>query len=416
MLKIKKSKIRYWVAVCNVFILLYCTSSIYNLIWSEYHLLMRQIMVLFQFGLLIDTNLFKYANRIKSFLVFSIVFLVWSFLNSGNAEMGIILRIIAAVTLVIWAYEQDVNLLKVIYDVVVVIAIIYLFFYVFYDYGLSGIKPVMVPLVDETGKKLNFYSYSGIYFRWQNYRPILGYQLIGSNGPFHEPGMYQILLNFALVYMWFTGVREKKYKAVVLITAIISTTSTMGILIMISTVFWKNMDGKKAKNVMWKIILYGSGVGFLSLMLMIEKASTASMSSRIQNLLYNLQLLQKNPLWGCGITQNTWNALLGYFVNFGLLGLVPVLLFLYGNWNGIFSKKWNGKCAYLIWWLGSMINEGIGYLSFMFVLYGMCVVHKNRTRGLGCEKENIKHIEKKISKTSKHCDEYKKQKIFSAFS
>lgn len=217
---------------------------------------------------------------------------------------------------------------------------------------------------------------------------ILGYRYACI---FWEPGIYQIYLNLCIIYYLYKSDVKKNIPILVFLAAMIVTTySTTGLALMASIFAFYFMQYKKVDNKKMIFIL-GLIVGailFLPFVFQnyINKVTTLSYSYRTSDITIGLEFFQKNPLFGIGLNNDSYNRL---FENrFGVYrgnsnGIINILIFL--GLTGMilyvfilkkitsFMKSISGdesKIIYLIFLLVSFLTEPITFLPIVFLLFG----------------------------------------------
>lgn len=162
---------------------------------------------------------------------------------------------------------------------------------------------------------------------------------------------------------------------IVLVLSIISTASTMGLLILLSIGVMKIVGcGRKAKIPAWIFIVIGIILSVMAILILKEKFING-VASRSNNIQHAIGLIKKHWIVGNGYAREyvTFYGLLNYFVHFGLLGVLPVFVYIRGLVHNVFDTDVWGNMALFIWWCGSLLNEAYGYSMFFIAIYILCL-------------------------------------------
>ncbi|MDK0618373.1 hypothetical protein QTH51_10110 [Clostridium perfringens] len=247
------------------------------------------------------------------------------------------------------------------------------------------------------------YIYNGIehrnyfyLFSTNQYIDILGYRLIRNNSIFWEPGMFQIYLNISLFYqLFFRGKINIKY-TLIFILALITTTSTMGIIILIIMIITKVLLSKfknKYLNLlkMYPIII----LVFISMYMLIflirykEISSVMSYNTRIMDFEIGFKLFLMKPIYGWGYLNyeiynfyaNTnvgnSNGLISLAFQMGIIGVLVYILLCFWLFKYLNMKYKNKIYAINFILLLSILNiaQPIIYsnLVMMFLSVGLII-------------------------------------------
>lgn len=147
-----------------------------------------------------------------------------------------------------------------------------------------------------------------------------GAMLNRNCGMFREPGMYQIYLNIALMFLISSEDEKKIIKIILLIAAICSTVSTSGILVMILLLLSLFFSNRKKREIgqllnrrpLMKAVLFAAAVGFVIAIVKLApdafgkitagSGNHISYESRVDNTMKDLITWLQSPLIGVGIT------------------------------------------------------------------------------------------------------------------
>jgi hypothetical protein len=254
-------------------------------------------------------------------------------------------------------------------------AIIYLFFYFFFDYGLSGIDGTYIKAArnafDSYKNAYVYKNYCGIYYRWADYGSLFFIRLIKANGPFTEAGQYQIFLNAALIYyLYLYDGKRKKLKLGIIMAAIVSTMSTAGLIVMLA-ILGMTMITKEKELVILELIS-ACIVGAFSFSILFDKLNGFGVDSRMRNLRLAIKTIRTGHLWGCGFNnfKLSFYGLLNYFIFFGILAFAVVIVIAKG-FKVIIRRHLQLGYATMAWLICSLMNEPIGYTYFMCCMIGV---------------------------------------------
>lgn len=351
----------------------YTSGFIYNFVFWDLNWTIKIIQILLIAGgfIVFEKEDFE---KITFFVIGEFCLGIWALL--GNAEITTYLKFVLRLTFLYCFYlygrKKNICLSAYIYRLCVAIAVMYFAAWLLFDMGpfsnLGKLIDVVIEIKEGEIRRWQYTDFLHIYYRWKNERRILGFTIMASNGPFWEPGLYQIYLNFALYYELFRKKTNRK-TAGFLICAVLTTTSTTGIflLIIILTGWLFSRCGKKMR----KILAVPLGLGGLGMILFvwIEKTtySAGNVSARLSDLLILLEKIAAHPITGNGMgNQGAFNALFLYLADFGILALIGIAIFCHRimRHKGDFISK-----LVLIAWLAlSLMNEPVGYHSLFCLI------------------------------------------------
>lgn len=209
-------------------------------------------------------------------------------------------------------YYLNNRLLEFLYkysDVVTIVAVISLFFWVFGS--ILGIIEPSISLnytwADQDGIEINGYYY--LYFETQRIN-LLGFEGWRNTSIFVEGPMFNIVLLVALVNLLFLDQRSKKsinIKAMIILVSIFSVLSTTGIFLSIFILLYKFYFRNKLtrKRMLFllslsPVLLYAAVLFLYNLAL--DKAQTGSASVRIDDIYAGIIAWLDSPIVGNGYT------------------------------------------------------------------------------------------------------------------
>lgn len=302
---------------------------------------------------------------------------------NGSSVSGILVlefRIIGIFLFVEYSYHMNVDIFDCLFKVIFVIAVVYLAFYLIFETGIIPFDQVRTRVVlgneDRVANRsvimyTNFYN---IYYRWQSTR-FFGVWMARNNGPFWEPGNYQIYLNFALTYYLFHDNNKKNVWIILLLSsAVINTTSTMGIIIFCINIILYIIKSRKSLS---KLVI--SAIVIISILILgihvyVEKIETQSYAMRASDSIHIKELFQGNFFVGNGynsgfIKYNSWFILLA---DFGIIGGVLFISYLIYLFKISMKDSLITALAYMVWLVLSYTGQPIIYTNTSVLI--MCVI------------------------------------------
>ena len=367
---------KIYIYICLLF-LFYTSGAIYNYVYDEYNGMIKAIAIaLFSFGIIhIKKNRLSYLLYC---LICIIIIGIFCLIAGGSMEMymKVAIRIVSVFIFFLYCSQNKYDILEILYSFIIVIAVFFLICWLLFDIGpfVSIGKRILINTYEQSGRTYNLYftNYLNIYYRWHDIRSIFGLSFNSCNGPFSEPGLYQIWLNFALWYGLFIK-KDSIKRITILVVAIVSTTSTMGafILVGIIGIYVYSSGGKRAK--LFSMIPLVLGVAIIFLYLWKERMSRIeSMTSRIGEIPMLINGIIRHPIFGNGMGSiETTNGFLVYLFDMGLLGACFITLWL----RKILISKVDIsiRIVIILWGVLSLFNEPVCYnnlfLFMIFVLY-----------------------------------------------
>lgn len=298
----------------------------------------------------------EYNKPIVVCTVVLALYWVFNYLHYEGAIYNLLLRflwIILFFAASIWFREyKHIDIENYIYRIVVILSVITLVLWV-----LLYIFKLKLPYSIITNRTISYYNYYNLFF----VSPVYSMNLAGIStyrvqSIFWEPGVYGVLLNYAL-YHYVT--REKKKKLlpmVILIVCTVLTFSTTGIIVAMCLLGYYFLSDEKLKRI--KILLAIPVVilviyGVISIWMSKRAASNYSMMSyslRMSDLLLGLKLFFNNFFVGVGYNNSqvfeefqgfgrgNSNGLITLCYSMGIVGLT---LFLYPFFRNL--KRYIGK-------------------------------------------------------------------------
>ncbi len=332
----------------------------------------------------------KKLNIGKTDILFFIIFfilIILHYLKFGNLVIVASIGFIINITIAFLNVKIIKNFSEIYIKIIYYISIISLLFY--FSYVVAGIK---------FGVQLNDISYHNFFYHYK----LEGLNYFRNCGPFWEPGAFAgyLVLALFLILRDFEKINKKIF--IFISIALITTFSTTGyisyFLILIIMLLKKKIiyfDNNKFYGPIFVIIIISIlGVYFynefdlLSNKINLQfEASQYQLknyqSNRIGNFLYDLYFIKINPIYGLSanidirnlydplasdIIFNQGNALSGFTVRFGLIGILTILYFFtYSVFNS--TKSYSITFVSIILLCSLLFSEK--YLNFplFFILF-----------------------------------------------
>lgn len=387
---INKRIIRYIVLYITAFFMVYESGSLPSII-SINDLWLDKMLLFIPIGIIALSALKTKANW-TSLFIWTMIFMIFIILNSVvciDTTTNLIYRLLIFLSIylcVLYTELRNINFETIICHIIVFFAftsaIIYLCVYIlkvpiphsFFYLGKNGLR---------------YFSYGGIYYD-QGYSNIqFGMNLNRMTGPFWEPGVYQIFLNYAL-YRYVVIEKSNKFVIALLLFDIFFTMSASGwlcaiVIIVIGIAKSPKFTNKSKIFIFIFLSLFG---GIATKFVLFSKFSEtfsnkSSAYIRMNDFLLGLKIFIENPILGIGFNntepfmmRNTYNdtGILGSSNGFmtiayttGIVGMVFVLLpFIY---NIIKRKKERYKSVlYFIMIVFFNFSEPVYYFPFMMYI------------------------------------------------
>lgn len=373
MLRLSKSNIKcniplFYTYVCLI-LLVYTSGSMYNIVYRSFNGLAK-----------IFTNIFlcigvlrlgkKDFHQIILFLSGGVGLAFLTYMAGGSIKVYCTtsLRILGVFVFYLYCKKKNINLLKELDTFFFIIAVFYLIMWFLFDIG---------PFVD-TGKSiiiddLKFTNYFNIYYRWHDLRKVFGMRFNSCNGPFLEPGLYMIWLNYALIYELFFRKATSYIKAIILGLAVVSTTSTMGAILLcfVLGIYFLYRSKYYMRVVESLPVCVGVCAVLISIWIERKNSRIESLTGRLGDMYILLKGILEHPILGNGIGNlDTTNSFFLYVYDFGILGFALVA----GWFFNIMKAKTDimVKGVIMVWTVLSLCNEPIGTYN-LFVLTAFCI-------------------------------------------
>ena len=381
---INKRIIRYIVLYITAFFMVYESGSLPSII-SINDLWLDKMLLFIPIGIIALSALKTKANW-TSLFIWTMIFMIFIILNSVvciDTTTNLIYRLLIFLSIylcVLYTELRNINFETIICHIIVFFAftsaIIYLCVYIlkvpiphsFFYLGKNGLR---------------YFSYGGIYYD-QGYSNIqFGMNLNRMTGPFWEPGVYQIFLNYAL-YRYVVIEKSNKFVIALLLFDIFFTMSASGwlcaiVIIVIGIAKSPKFTNKSKIFIFIFLSLFG---GIATKFVLFSKFSEtfsnkSSAYIRMNDFLLGLKIFIENPILGIGFNNTepfidtgilgSSNGFMTIAYTTGIVGMVFVLLpFIY---NIIKRKKERYKSVlYFIMIVFFNFSEPVYYFPFMMYI------------------------------------------------
>ena len=283
---------------------------------------------------------------------------------------------------------------------------------------MASVFGVPIPTIESSSHTIPTFYYLGAAAYTEEYG-FLGYR---NCGIFWEPGLYQIYLNFALIYFLYSPKLFYKNKWLVvfyLIFSVYTTGSTTGLFLCAFIIGYYMIFNSKMNNAMKFIVItvaivLSGGVIYSYLLLnLTTKMDSASYLARMTDLTFGFEVFKEKPFLGYGIANDIYtakfsamfgiergdsNGLMNLLISFGLIGLVVYVISLYRfakSCVSIFADR--VILLVLLWAIVSLCTEPISTHATVFFFMGIglgnriynCkehITHEHRISDIGLNK------------------------------
>ena len=343
---------------------------------------------------IITKKVIIYSSFISIF-VFS--YLLYFKLNYGVTMISYMIRWIIILWFIDFCIAAHINIIKKTSQLILGITIIELFLFILIN--ILNI-PVSYQIINYNGLEPQK-MYLGIFFNGPNMfvfnRLVERFQAF-----FWEPGVYQIFLNFSLLYYIFIESKNKLKKVFILLLAIIFTYSTIAYIIAIIIVIIKILSllkGKKIKKGIKILILYFIPIILIIGIIVIGKILISKINAyeNYGNISYNVRLddtidciskFLDNPILGSGFFNykilkmgGSVNGLAIVLYQTGIIGFLILILIPVFRINRVLRPKYGVyfTSAFTVWIILSLFNEPISYSNpiLMFISYAYMINKKS---------------------------------------
>jgi hypothetical protein len=225
-------------------------------------------------------------------------------------------------------------------NVVVILAMFSLFFWIFGTL-LNVVHPTSTVINQWSGGRL-INSYYNLYFETQQ-MIFFGIHIIRNSGIFAESPIWGLILSIAYVIDFLILKSDKNNKRNIIILTMLSTISTTGISIIGLAILYKiTTNRRKTKLLLLPVAL---SLGFSLLLLLTEKSETVSANLRVDD--YNIGfIVWKTSLW------------IGHGLNNGILAIqshIPTFIRSVGYSNTLFVILAQGGLLLFLIYFSPMI-------------------------------------------------------------
>ena len=316
-------------------------------------------------------------------LTISFIFIFSTFFSTKDTIATILasIRFISIFWGVIILYQQKIDLLSKIYQCLFCLMIFYFFCYILFDFLAPNLGLSYIYRRKASINNIYTYIYENhfnFYIRWVNSNSIFGIQIKRFNGFASEPGMYQIYLNYILMYLLFFAHTRQIKRIIFTIVNIVLCGSTMGVLLAAFFVLFAMML-QKNKYIrllcFFPLIILG---GVFAFYVIIEKsiAGAYSFGKRTSELVLIRDILFKNNILGMeNISGNGSNGFIRFLWSYGYIAIISFFCLYVCIWQnknkvGFFRQK----IVLSLWLLLAYFNEPIEYFNFTFLIISFLIL------------------------------------------
>lgn len=287
--------------------------------------------------------------------------------------------------------KRNQDILTIIYQVLFFLMIFYFCCYVIFDLlapGL-GLTTIREPIVNRDGIStfVVYECHFGFYYRWATSASFLGIKIKRFSGFCWEPGMYQIYLNYILMYLlFFDKAQKRNWKRIgFTLLNVVLCTSSMGYLV---AVFMLMIALMLQKNKVLRVVCFIplSIIGFMAIRnIIVTKNIEAvySFSNRTSELSLISDVLFRNSILGEAVSsQISSNGLIRFLWSYGYLAVaVCVYIGICIGTNNSRMCMMRQKMAFTIWLVLSLVNEPIEFFSFTFLIIAFLIAESPKLAG-----------------------------------
>ncbi len=348
--KLEKSILTVLEYIVAIFLVLECRSVYLFSVDSEFYIMQIlgiSMFALFAVNIFFEkikiTDILKDYKFIIGLTVYNLIFAVAHRMHL--AELVRYFYIFEALFLFLYVYyksdkENIKSFFKKIVNVIVVIAIISLFFYIFGT--ILNLIPITNTFLTSWGdygeESYVIHSYYNLHFNVQE-MGVLGIRVFRNTGMFAEAPMYALNLLMALIIQKFILKERNWFKIIVLVITILTTLSTMGILgciilgvlCLISNKKFIELIKKKVSKKTLILIFTVTAiiVVTVALALVVKKMQTSSFGTRVDDYIASVLAWKDRVIFGNGMLNE--EAIIEYMsedraVNTGVSNSVATVL------------------------------------------------------------------------------------------
>lgn len=320
-----------------------------------------------------------------SFLILAIVNFCFHFPFENNMLIGSIVEIIAAFLII--SQLEFLKFKKVWLNLITLIALYSIIIYLLVFLDLIGVQSII------TKDNKQFIMSYGTVFGW-----IV--KSVRLSGFYHEPGAFQIYLNFTLLFyiqdMYsFSLNKNQFFKLFIVVIALLLTQSTMGYIVfalIIGIVFLKSKFAQSKRIITIPIVIFVLAIFFFKIAssdVVMNKFSgdqtSVSLMTRSSDNFAMLQMIKESPLVGYGVGSEAYmkrsvnygnatssNGWLSFSAGFGLPWF---LLFLIGTYKAV-SRMDLGIPVLLSLFIILLLHANENYTHFVSAYVFILMFHK----------------------------------------
>lgn len=268
----------------------------------------------------------KNWNKIFAWCMLFTVFIIINSIVSLRTTPELIYRLF--IFLLIYLLLLYTNEKKISFDMIICKSIVFFAISSLMIYIIVHLFNIQIPYTEFylADKGVRFLNYFGLYYEQGYSNMQFGLNLYRMTGPFWEPGVYQIFLNYAL-FRYIMLQSKNKLVIFILLIDIFFTMSAAGwicaICILSMRVFISDKISKKYKIILSFFIIV---VSFFLLNFIIASkfsetyANKSSAYIRVNDFILSVQLFFENMLFGVGFHNTEVFEMRNFYNNTGMLG------------------------------------------------------------------------------------------------
>lgn len=309
MYKIKIPTFDKVIAIVIAILIVYLTGTIQVSIEGRESFLKFLSIVLILMGIIpiIEVILKRKWNKL---LVVSVgilgIYWIFNCLHYADSKYNLLIRFLWIFTFLmcnIWFREyMNISIEKYIYQIVVALSVIAIVFWI-----LLYIVKFNIPYTLLQHGNIVYFNYYNLFYVSPVYEiKIFGLNTYRIQSIFWEPGMYGVLLTYALYYYITCEKKKNIFSLIILVISVVLTFSTTGIMVTICLLGYYCINGKKIKKIKKLIaipvisfVVYGVINVWLSKKA-IANYTMMSYSLRMSDFVLGFELFLKNIFVGIG--------------------------------------------------------------------------------------------------------------------
>lgn len=384
-LKIKKSSFfKIWVYIEVFLTILLSGTPLISV--EKYVVFYNSLVVVMCFGGLMSILRSRITKKFlkKLFVVIMVCILLFliNLFNYPSTSETLLYRLIYFICFLLFlkaVYDNEIDIFKVLYKCILVIVLISIFYYIVLH--VFNIPLSFNTIITNNNIKYNMYSF--LYY--ENPQSSFTHNLRLS-GPFWEPGILQIYINFAVFYCLYIDSKINKKALLFLIISLIICYSTSGYLFCIILFAIKLGFSERVNNkTKFFIAIPAFLIGIITIIYLLYTKKNGldvdSYNARVSDLLIGLEIFINNIFVGTGFNnldiytsitgknRGNSNGLIQLMYTTGIVGiLVYFYPFYYNVKNSISGKKRLSNLVYILFFIFANMTEPLYHYPIMIFL------------------------------------------------